>query len=53
MNGTVELPDGGSLAFEDVGDGPAVVLLHPGLWDMRTWDPQMDPFVDSGFRETG
>jgi len=50
MNGTVELPDGGSLAFEDVGDGPAVVLLHPGLWDMRTWDPQMDPFVDSGFR---
>jgi 3-oxoadipate enol-lactonase len=50
MNGTVELPDGGHLAFEDEGDGPAVVLLHPGLWDMRTWDPQMSPFVDAGLR---
>jgi pimeloyl-ACP methyl ester carboxylesterase len=50
MNGTVELPDGGHLAFEDVGDGPAVVLLHPGLWDMRTWDPQIGPFADAGFR---
>jgi 3-oxoadipate enol-lactonase len=50
MNGTVELPDGGALVFEDIGDGPAVVLLHPGLWDMRTWDPQMVPFADAGFR---
>jgi 3-oxoadipate enol-lactonase len=50
MNGTVELPDGGHLAFEDVGDGPPVVLLHPGLWDMRTWDPQIQPFTDAGFR---
>jgi 3-oxoadipate enol-lactonase len=50
MNGTVELPDGGHLAFEDVGDGPTVVLLHPGLWDMRTWDPQIEPLTDAGFR---
>jgi 3-oxoadipate enol-lactonase len=50
MNGTVELPDGGHLAFEDAGDGPAVVFLHPGLWDMRTWEPQIGPFVDAGFR---
>jgi 3-oxoadipate enol-lactonase len=52
MNGTVELPDGGHLAFEDEGDadGAAVVLLHPGLWDMRTWDPQMASFGAAGFR---
>jgi len=50
MIGSVELPDGGHLAFEDEGDGAVVVLLHPGLWDMRTWDPQMSPFVDAGFR---
>jgi pimeloyl-ACP methyl ester carboxylesterase len=50
VNGSIELADGANLAFEDVGDGPAVVLVHPGLWDMRTWDPQMEPFIDAGFR---
>ncbi|MEP6758116.1 MAG: alpha/beta hydrolase [Actinomycetota bacterium] len=50
MDGTIALLDGGHLAFEDVGDGPAVVLLHPGLWDMRTWDPQIAPFTDAGYR---
>jgi pimeloyl-ACP methyl ester carboxylesterase len=50
MDGTIELSDGGHLAFEDRGDGPAVVLLHPGLWDMRTWDPQMPTFTEAGYR---
>ena len=50
MDGTIALVDGGHLAFEDVGEGPAVVFLHPGLWDMRTWDPQIVPFTDAGFR---
>jgi pimeloyl-ACP methyl ester carboxylesterase len=50
MIGTLELADGGSLHFEDVGDGPAVVLLHPGLWDMRTWEPQIRTLLDAGFR---
>jgi 3-oxoadipate enol-lactonase len=50
MNGTVELADGGHLALEAVGDGPAVLLVHPGLWDMRTWDPQVEPFAEAGFR---
>jgi pimeloyl-ACP methyl ester carboxylesterase len=36
--------DGGRLFFEVAGDGPAVVLLHPGLWDSRTWDEQFDAF---------
>jgi pimeloyl-ACP methyl ester carboxylesterase len=50
MEGVLELPDGATLAFEDVGEGPAVTLLHPGLWDMRTWEPQVAPLLDAGFR---
>ena len=48
--GFVEVPGSGRLAFEDVGAGPAVVLIHPGLWDMRTWDPQVPALVAAGFR---
>ncbi len=50
MDGTIELGDGAHLAFEDVGEGPAVVLLHPGLWDMRTWDPQVPVLTQEGYR---
>jgi 3-oxoadipate enol-lactonase len=50
MDGIIELDDGGHLAFEDVGEGPAIVLLHPGLWDMRTWDPQLLTFPQAGYR---
>jgi 3-oxoadipate enol-lactonase len=50
MIGTLALADGGSIHFEDVGEGPAVVLLHPGLWDMRTWEPQIPTLLDAGFR---
>jgi 3-oxoadipate enol-lactonase len=50
VDGLIELADGGHLAFEDVGEGPAVVLLHPGLWDMRTWDPQVPTFTGAGYR---
>jgi 3-oxoadipate enol-lactonase len=32
------------------GSGPDVVLIHPGLWDMRTWDPQVPVLVDAGYR---
>jgi pimeloyl-ACP methyl ester carboxylesterase len=46
----VDLPDGAKLHFEIAGEGPAVTLIHPGLWDMRTWDPQFHAFVDAGFR---
>lgn len=49
-SGTVELDDGGHLAVEVDGEGPAVVLIHPGLWDRRTWDPQMRTFPAAGFR---
>ena len=49
-DGVVELADGARLAFDDVGEGPAVVLVHPGLWDRRTWDDQMTSFPAAGFR---
>jgi pimeloyl-ACP methyl ester carboxylesterase len=37
--------DGGRLEFDVAGDGPAVALLHPGLWDRRTWDAQVGIFA--------
>ena len=46
----VVLADGASLAYEVGGSGPDVVLIHPGLWDMRTWDPQTPVLVDAGYR---
>jgi len=49
-DGVLELADGGHLAYDDVGEGPAVVLLHPGLWDRRTWDRQIATFPEAGFR---
>jgi pimeloyl-ACP methyl ester carboxylesterase len=47
--GFVDVP-GGRLQYEVAGEGPAVTLIHPGLWDMRTWDRQMETFPAAGFR---
>lgn len=38
--------DGARLYVEEAGQGPAVVFLHPGLWDSRTWDDQFGPFSE-------
>jgi pimeloyl-ACP methyl ester carboxylesterase len=46
----LDLPDGARLAHDELGSGPEVVLLHPGLWDRRTWDRQMGTFAEAGFR---
>ena len=33
--------DGGGPCCGRDGDGPAVVLIHGGVfWDLQTWDPQ-------------
>jgi 3-oxoadipate enol-lactonase len=48
--GFVDLPDGGRLRYDAAGEGPVVVLLHPGLWDRRTWDAQMRTFPEAGYR---
>ena len=34
------------IAYEIAGEGPVVTLLHPGLWDSRTWDPQFEPWTE-------
>jgi pimeloyl-ACP methyl ester carboxylesterase len=46
----LRLSDGAHLSYDAHGDGPVVVLLHPGLWDRRTWDRQVETFADAGFR---
>lgn len=42
--GIVEV-NGGRLEFDVAGQGPPIVLLHPGLWDRRTWDDQFGLFA--------
>ena len=37
--------EGGRLYYEREGEGFPVVLIHPGLWDSRIWDPQFEEFA--------
>ena len=46
----VDLADGAKLHFEIAGEGPVVTLIHPGLWDMRTWDREFLSLADAGYR---
>lgn len=43
----VPLP-GGDLAYDDLGEGPPVVLLHDGTLDRRVWEQQLHRF--EGYR---
>jgi pimeloyl-ACP methyl ester carboxylesterase len=36
--------------YEDVGNGPVAVLIHGHSADLRTWNYQLRPLVDAGFR---
>jgi 3-oxoadipate enol-lactonase len=47
--GRVRVADG-ELYYEIEGEGPHVTLIHPGLWDSRTWDPQVPVLVEAGYR---
>jgi 3-oxoadipate enol-lactonase len=38
--------DGCRLYYEIRGEGPAVTLIHAGLWDRRIWEQQMEPFAE-------
>jgi pimeloyl-ACP methyl ester carboxylesterase len=46
----LKLPVGAGLAYDVHGEGPAIVLLHPGLWDRRTWDRETATYADAGYR---
>jgi 3-oxoadipate enol-lactonase len=41
--------DGGRLYYETAGRGPAVVLVHGGLWDRRMWDDQLEALAAEHF----
>ena len=38
------------LYYEDHGTGPAVVLLHGWPVDSRSWEPQVHPLLQAGYR---
>jgi pimeloyl-ACP methyl ester carboxylesterase len=38
------------LAHDDLGAGPAVVLVHGHPFDRTMWRPQLTPLMDAGFR---
>ncbi|WP_370944215.1 alpha/beta fold hydrolase [Amycolatopsis sp. cg5] len=43
---TFSLPDGGHLAYDDLGEGVPVVLLHDGVLHRRAWDQQLPALTD-------
>lgn len=42
--------NGISLSYEDVGSGPAIVLLHGFPLNRKMWAPQRDALISAGFR---
>jgi pimeloyl-ACP methyl ester carboxylesterase len=38
------------LYYEDHGRGPTVLLLHGWPVDSRSWEPQLKPLLDAGYR---
>jgi len=48
MDGSTGFVDvaGGRLYYEIAGKGHAVTLIHPGLWDSRTWDREFTSFAE-------
>jgi pimeloyl-ACP methyl ester carboxylesterase len=39
-----------TIAYDETGDGPAVLLLHSTVCDRRMWDPQVPALVEAGYR---
>ena len=44
--GRIALPDGGELAYEERGTGPAIVLLHSSAADRSMWRPAIARLAD-------
>ena len=45
----IQLPNGIDLAYQDVGAGPAVVLVHGHPLDHTMWQPQVE-FLAPNYR---
>lgn len=45
QRGKADVP-GASLAYEVLGEGPTLVLLHAGIADMTMWDAQIDALAE-------
>lgn len=39
-----------TIAYDEAGSGPTVVLLHSTVCDRRMWDPQVPALVEAGYR---
>jgi pimeloyl-ACP methyl ester carboxylesterase len=48
MGCRARLADGSELHFIEMGRGPAVIFMHGGMGDCRSWKPQLDPFARDG-----
>lgn len=46
----VAVADGVRLYCQDLGSGPAVVLVHGGCMSHRVWESQVNALVEAGFR---
>lgn len=45
MGCRARLTDGSELHFIEMGRGPAVIFMHGGMGDCRSWKPQLQPFA--------
>lgn len=50
MGQTEVVVPGGRLNVVDEGAGPAILLLHAGVADLRAWDAMAPMLVDAGYR---
>ncbi|GFO62698.1 alpha/beta fold hydrolase [Geomonas paludis] len=39
-----------NLSYDDMGTGPAVILIHGFPLNRQMWQPQLQPIADAGFR---
>lgn len=46
----LDTPDGARIAWDSVGEGPSVLLVHGIGYTRAKWEPQVAPLVEAGYR---